>query len=610
MSGEHPFGVEPPRPPSVAGGLLRLYRAMWHHAAGRRVALVGFLLLLLFAQIARLLIPYFFGEAVNALQRQGVQDLRAAAKDIGLMVAAAMIAWALHGPGRVIERFTALRIRERFADLLFQRTIAHPLRWHEAHHSGETIHRMSKATTALFNFSQQQFIYLQNLVNLVGPLIALCVVSLPTGLIALVGYVVVAGVLLRIDRVMIRLGREENRLERRHNAALVDCLGNVATVLALRLHEATRRLVGGRLAEVSVPLRRYIVINEVKWAMVDLLNTAVRSGLVIVYAILCYRATGSVLVGTAVMIYQYSQQVGNVVSAMAQYWAELVRFQTDLAAADELLDGTTEAPPGAAPVIPAAWQEIRVEDLQFRHPRARVGVPTLADIALTMRRGGRIALVGESGSGKSSLLRVLAGLHTADHARFVVDGAARTDLRDLGGAALLLPQDPEVFEATLEHNLTLGLPYSPEAIRRACELAAVAPFVDALPEGLATVVRERGLNLSGGQKQRLAMARGLLAASDASLVLLDEPTSSVDVAGEALIYDNLLAALGDRCVVSSIHRLHLLSRFDTVVLLSRGRIVDLGSLDELLARQPSFRAMWQSGFGPDEKTPDPQPAAA
>lgn len=582
---------------------------MWHHAAGRRTALVAVIILLVLAQVARLLIPYFFGEAVNALQKQGMQDLGAAATNIVFTMAAAVAGWALHSPARVMERFTALRIRESFADLLFHRAIAHPLRWHEAHHSGETLHRINKASAALYGFSQSQFIYLQNLVNLVGPLIALCVLSPPTGAGALLGYAVVVLFLLRIDGVMIRLTREENRLERRYSAALVDCLGNVATVVSLRLQEATRRLVGARLAEVSTPLRRSIVINEVKWATMELLNITIRSGLVVLYAALAYRATGSVLVGTAVMVYQYAQQIGTVIGAMALHWGDLVRFQTDLAAADELLMDDGERPLLAARLA-AGWSEICVDGLRFTHPRAEPGAPTLDDIAVTLRRGARIALIGESGSGKSSLLRVLAGLHPAERARFVVDGTPREDLRDLGEIALLLPQDPEVFEASLEHNLTLGLPYPPEAVRRACELAALIPFIESLPEGLATVVRERGLNLSGGQKQRLAMARGLLAVGDASLVMLDEPTSSVDPAGEAAIYDHLLAALGEACVIAAVHRLHLLPRFDTVVLLAKGRVVDTGTVDELLERQPAFRAMWQSyGGGPDENEPGPQPDA-
>jgi ATP-binding cassette subfamily B protein len=574
------------------GGIARLYRVIWEHNRGRRAVLIGFLLLLLLAQVARLLIPYFFGEAVNALQQQGAQDLRAAALNIGLMVAAAIGAWALHGPARVLERFAAVRVREGFADALYARASSLPLRWHEGHHSGELVHRFSTSTAAVLGFSQSQFIYIQNLVNLIGPLIALSVISPPIGASALIGYGLIAVLLVRIDGVMVRLAREENRADRRYTAALVDCLGNIATVLTLRLQEATRALVSGRLRETSIPMRRSIVINEVKWGTVDLLNTMLRSGMVVLYAALVYRATGSVLVGTAVMVYQYSQQIGNVVGAMASHWGELVRHQTDLAAADEILEAPTKE---TAPLQASAdWKEIRVDALRFQHPRALRGAPTLDGVSIVLPRGARIAVVGESGSGKSSLLRVLAGLHRADEARVFVDGLLRPGVHDVCEQAVLIPQDPEIFENTLEHNITMGLERSPEEFQRACALACVSSVSQDLPAGLSTHIAERGMNLSGGQKQRIALARGLLAAKDASLVLLDEPTSSIDAVTERMIYDGIFGALGEACIVSSVHRLHLLPRFDRVILLHQGRVLDTGTWSELHQRQPVFRAMWDA----------------
>jgi ABC-type multidrug transport system fused ATPase/permease subunit len=571
------------------GGVLRLYQAMWRHARGRRHVLVGFLTLLFCAQLARLAIPYLFGEAVNALQTQSPDSLRQAARYVAMMVGAAVVAWALHGPGRVLERFSAVRIRHAFADELYGHVVGLPLRWHEDHHSGETLHRVSKSSGALFGFAQTQFIYLQSLVNLVGPLVALCFLSPVTGIAALVGYGAVTTLVVRIDGVMIRLAREENRAESRYTAALVDCLGNITTVLNLRLQAATRRLVRARLDEVSAPLRRSIVVNEVKWGTVDLLNTAMRSGLVVVYAALTYRATGSVLVGTAVMVYQYSQQIGNVVGSMASHWGDLVRYQTDYATADEILSVKHSKPTSPVRLSPS-WREIRIDDLLFTHPRAPEGRPTLDRISLVLRRGERIALVGTSGSGKSSLMRVLAGVHPPERVTYGVDGVARPDLRDLSELAVVIPQDPEVFDATLEQNVTMGIDYPADSVWLACKRAGFVAVVDSLPEGLQTMVRERGLNLSGGQKQRLALSRGLLAARDASIVLLDEPTSNLDPLSEAAIYDALFAELEDACIVSAVHRLHLLPRFDTVVLLDGGRVVDAGTYDELVARQPRLRA--------------------
>jgi ABC-type bacteriocin/lantibiotic exporter with double-glycine peptidase domain len=452
---------------------------------------------------------------------------------------------------------------------------------------------MAKSTQALFGFSQNQFIYLQNGVSLIGPLAALCLVSAATGAAAVIGYVLIFAILIRFDRIMVHLLHEENRYERRYNAELIDCLGNISTVLTLRLQAATRSAVATRLTAVFAPLRRGVVINEAKWCVIDLLNNGIRCGLVVLYACLAWRSDGMILLGTAIMVHQYSQQIGNVVSSMATNWQELVRYQADICSADEIMAAQARPSSSALPV-PDDWREIRIDGLDFSHAGRRGHTPTLNDVSLVLKRGGRIAFVGESGSGKSTLLRILAGLYEADRVTIGIDGADRPDLRDLAPLATLVPQDPEVFEGTLTQNITMGVPWEPQAVERACELACLAPVVARLPAGLDTEITERGLNMSGGQKQRLALARGILASRGSSLIMLDEPTSSMDPMTEARIYDNLLAEFPDACIASSIHRLHLLNRFDTIVWMADGKVIDMGSLADLLTRQPSFRTLCQN----------------
>jgi ATP-binding cassette subfamily B protein len=573
----------------VTRGIARLYRTLWTHAEGRRSILVGFLALLFVAQAVRLAIPYYFGLAVNDLQNSGAQDLRSAAIHVVLAFGAVVLGWALHGPGRVMERFLAIRVRERFADHLFARAASLPLAWHEARHTGEVATRMTKAVTALFGFSQHQFVYLQNLVSLVGPLAAIAMISWITGTAALLGYALIFALLIRFDRVMVRLIRAENAAERRWQAALLDGLSNMATVLALRIPSPIRRAVAERYALVSEPLRRHVVVNEGKWCAIDLLNNAIRTGLVVLYAWLAWRQGGIILLGTAVMVHQYSQQVGNVVGSMAGHWSDLVRFSTDIGGADDVLD----AQPRPLPQIPAVlahWQEIAVEHVTFDYGRR--DRPTLDNVGLTFRRGERIALVGESGSGKSTLLKVLAGLYQPERARIAVDGVTCLGLSDLGPIATLVPQEAEVFEASLGFNITLGREVPSAVVQRACWLAGFDTVLDNLPLGLETPVGERGLDLSGGQKQRLALARGLLAARESSLLLFDEPTSALDPVTEARVTQAILDQHPDATVIASIHRLHLLPRFDRVVLMAEGRVVDAGPLDALLDRQPLLRDMW------------------
>jgi ATP-binding cassette subfamily B protein len=571
-----------------SGSVRKLYATLWRHAEGRRQHVVFFVVLLVLAQVVRLTIPWFFGEAVNALQAQGMDGIPRARNDLLLMLAAVGVAWTMHGPARIVERFTALVVRERFADALHVKALALPVRWHEQHHSGDTLHRVTRATSSLASFAQSQFIYLQNTVSIVGPIAALFLISRATGVAAFAGYAAIGYFVVRIDAFMVLLVREENHAERRYNSALVDCLGNIATVLTLRLQEPMRNLLRSRLVAVFAPLRRNIVFNEVKWGGIDLLNSGMRTGLVALYAWLDYRQHATISVGTAVVVHQYSQQVGTVVAAMAMHWNDLVRQKTEVADVEPILTSAPRPPETAN--VPAGWREIRVEGARFVHPAAHHGRPALDDVSLELRRGERVALIGESGAGKSSLLRVLAGLTDAERVSISVDGQLHPALRHLGPISLMLPQDPAVFESSVRENVTMGLVYPQGEVERACELAGFTSVIAQLPQGLETLISERGLNLSGGQKQRLALARGLLAARDAGLVLLDEATSSVDASTEAEIYDRVMTAFASACIVSSVHRLHLLRRFDTVIVMEHGRIVDRGTPDELRQRRPDLFA--------------------
>jgi len=232
---------------------------------------------------------------------------------------------------------------------------------------------------------------------------------------------------------------------------------------------------------------------------------------------------------------------------------------------------------------------------------------------------------------------VLSGLYEPGTVTFTVDGRPHPELADLGSVTTLIPQDPEIFENTVAYNVTMGVDVAEADLLRACALARLTPIVEVMPHGLETPIVERGGNLSGGQKQRLALARGMLAARSSSIIMLDEPTSSLDPATEAEVYGNLsggqkqrlalargmlaarsssiimldeptssldpateaevygnlLAEFPDACIVSSIHRLHLLPQFTTIVYMADGRIVDLGGLSDLIHRQPAFRRLWE-----------------
>jgi ATP-binding cassette subfamily B protein len=246
--------------------------------------------------------------------------------------------------------------------------------------------------------------------------------------------------------------------------------------------------------------------------------------------------------------------------------------------------------------LPEDWKDITLEHLNFSHRESydsRQQAQGLHDLHIHIQRGRKIALIGASGSGKSTLLSLLRGLYVPEAGfQLTVDGKLQP-LERINEAVTLFPQEPEIFENTLAYNVTLGLPFSEEEILQVCESAHFTEVIQQLPEGLNTDIREKGVNLSGGQKQRLALARGILAARDSDLVLLDEPTSSVDPRTEAMIYEGLFRAFSDKAIISSMHRLHLLVHFDYVYVLHQGRVVDEGTFTHLLENSATFQELWK-----------------
>ena len=162
--------------------------------------------------------------------------------------------------------------------------------------------------------------------------------------------------------------------------------------------------------------------------------------------------------------------------------------------------------------------------------------------------------------------------------------------------ATLIPQEPEIFADTIRFNVAMGIEARDAEILWSLERARFAPVLKRLSKGLETNIAEKGVSLSGGEKQRLAVARGLFFVneSESEIVLLDEPTSSVDIYNERLIYQALLKEFRELCVLSAIHKFNLLPLFDEVLVFAHGELVERGSVDELLATDGEFVRLWRT----------------
>jgi ABC-type multidrug transport system fused ATPase/permease subunit len=595
-------------------GVLYLYRELWRLIAGHRLIFVCALSMLLGAALLELVIPYVFGRAINALQTRGLAGMTEGGIWLALVPVTTICIWLLHGPGRFLERNVALVVRERMSTGLLERLLKLPLSWHETHHTGATAHRIQQSTNAIFQFAQGQFIYLQTAVRLVGPVVALWVIAPWIGAMAVVGFTIISASIMRFDRIMVKLAREENDADRRYSATLIDALGNTTTLFALRQARRITDLLRRRLLKIFEPLNKSIVINEAKWCTVDIATRVLSCAMVAVFVWQSARALklapaaqNTLMLGSIYMVWEYAQRAGSVISAIASQFQTFARQQADYASADVI----REAPLAhfaseEAPLGDSEWKQLALHDVTFRHNSSRKEAPALDRVNITLQRGKRYALIGGSGSGKSTLLRTLSGLYLCERISVNRDNGPALLMpadaaRFLRANATLIPQDAEVLEGSLAENLALcesvtGPPDRAE-FGRALELARATEFIEADDAGLESMIAERGANWSGGQRARVALARGILAAKGSGIVLLDEPTASLDSRTEAAVYENLFMTFKDACVISSIHRLHLLDRFDEVLIMQQGKLVDHGPIDELILRSPEFRQLMAAHDG-------------
>jgi ATP-binding cassette subfamily B protein len=237
----------------------------------------------------------------------------------------------------------------------------------------------------------------------------------------------------------------------------------------------------------------------------------------------------------------------------------------------------------------------------------------LRDIDFAVEPGRSVALVGATGAGKTSIISLLARFYDAQRGRITLDGV---DVRELDPAQLraslaLVLQDVHLFSGTIASNIRLGSALSDERVRAAARAVHVDRFIEALPDGFETEVRERGATLSVGQKQLLSFARAL--AHDPRVLILDEATSSVDTESERLIQDALKLLLRGRTAIVIAHRLSTIQNVDEILVLHKGRIRERGSHQALLAQRGLYWRLYQLQYKDQELKTAPgaqQPATA
>jgi len=587
---------------SSLGDLIRdnpykyLLSTAWHYAVGMRVKYLLIYLMFTGVNLLVSLQPIIYGLFINHLQQGGEDLLRGTWIYLGVHLGLIFAWWSLQWPARLLERRMAFDISKRLLMEVYDKIIHLPLAWHREHHSGDTINRARKAYEALKNFFDNGFAYFQTIARMLIALIALLWFSPVFGLVALVAAVVIFATVLAYDKPMIAAISETNDQENVLMAGFSDKLTNIITVTTLRLGKRTAADINRRIDKIWPPFLRGTRINEQKWFSISVLTGLMYIIMVGSYVKNNYVPGEVFLVGGLVTLIGYVNQFSHMLSSFTMQYGQIVRYRSDLAAIAPIEEAyLREARPSNVGPVNRAWERLRVEGLNFRYGDDGAG---LFNLQLDLDRGKRIALIGPSGSGKTTTLYTLRGLYPPGEITLHFNDTPHLHSgAQLFGQTTLIPQSPEIFEDTLRNNLTMGLERSTAELEEAIRISVLEDVIAQAEQGLDTFLAEGGANLSGGQRQRLSIARGLLAADTSTLLLLDEPTSSLDPKTEILVYERLFAAFTDKTVVSTLHRLHLLRFFDYIYYLEEGRIVAEGTLAELLEQSAGFRELYAEQVG-------------
>ncbi len=560
-----------------------------------RTGVTAALLLAAAAMTMTVAIPWLTGRAIDAI-RSGDQP---GLKWLGLAVAlAGVLRLALTVVRRLVAGRVSLGVERDLRDDMYRHFQALELAFFDRQQTGQL---MSRATVDL---QSVRFFLGYGLVFMVqsGLTIVLAAVAmtLVDPMLAAVSLAPVPFVVLVAARYGHRSRPALQEVQQRIaelTAEIEESISGVRVVKAFAAEPRQRRRIVHRVARV---FDQALLATRIQAFYSPLIGFLPQVGLAAVLFVGGRRVIGGgISLGEFSAFYTYLLMLIGPMRTLGISLGMAQRATASGARLFEILDREPRviARPGAGP-LPSGHGRVELRDVSLRYEDA--ARDALRDVSLVVPAGRTVALVGPTGSGKTTLVQLLPRLYDVSAGAVLIDGA---DVRDVDPADLrsqiaVVTDDPFLFSASVRDNIAYARPgASDEEVVEAARRAQALDFVERLPDGLDTLVGERGLTLSGGQRQRLAIARALLA--DPRILILDDATSSVDASTERQIKEALREVMAGRTTFVVAHRLSTISLADEIVVLDEGELVSHGTHEELLEHNELYRQIVEKGL-PDQ----------
>jgi len=554
---------------------LDLPRTLWYFLAEERWKFLGFSVVLLVVLCYTMVPPYIVGMIANLLiqnTKSGPavsESLRPLFLLICLLSGSyAVVALVRLSSKRMLGRMS-LNARYRAKVWGFERLLDSSLSWHQKESTGNKAQRVLTGAESVREWTGEVLTnFLATIATFIGSLIA-GVLLHPAFILFFVYYLgVLMAIELFFDNRIGKLSDHINKSLENASGGFVESASNILSVKAMgasnsmtsnlaEREEVARRLSYERLRLGNTKWMCFQIHNAICWGMYLL---------VIAYAVI----NGRLSAGFFLTYAMYFDKLREAAVDFTDRFQLMIERKSNLGRMMPLFWIDNRLPQGSL-TFPVDWQTIRLRDAVFRYDDKLAVGP----LSLEVKRGEIIGLTGQSGSGKSTLIKLLLGLYHLDRGTLQigdvgVDGIRHDEL--IANIAVVL-QETELFNLTLRENITMMREVPTDLLMRSCDIACLAEVIAGLPDGLDTIVGERGHSLSGGQRQRVGIARAIC--RNAPILLLDEATSALDLATEQMVMEGLIADQSiQRTMLIVSHRPSTLKVVDRVVVFDRGRLVD------------------------------------